>query len=47
MIAPSYVPKEKAPEGALSKATMTQMPMLRLGDVAKRSASESWWGTGN
>ncbi len=46
MIALSYVPKEKAPEGALSKATMTQMQELRLGDVAKRSASEPRRGTG-
>jgi hypothetical protein len=47
MITPSYVPKEKAPEGALSKATMAQMPVLQLGDVAKRSASEPWRGTGS
>jgi hypothetical protein len=43
----SRVPSEKAPEGALSKATMTQLPVLRLGDVAKRSASEPWRGSGS
>jgi hypothetical protein len=37
---------KKAPEGALSGNTMTQMPLLRLGDVAKRSASEPWRGSG-
>jgi len=45
MIALSYVPMKKAPEGALSKTTMTQMSVLRPGDVAKRSASEPWRGT--
>jgi hypothetical protein len=47
MIALSYVAKEKAPEGALSVNTMTQMSVRRLGDVAKRSASEPWRGTGS
>ena len=37
---------KKAPEGAFSKTTMTQMPVPRRGDVAKRSASEPWRGTG-
>jgi hypothetical protein len=37
---------KKAPEGALSGNTMTQMPLPRRGDVAKRSASEPWRGSG-
>jgi hypothetical protein len=37
---------KKAPEGALGGNTMTQMPLLGLGDVAKRSASEPWRGSG-
>jgi len=37
---------KKAPEGALSVNTMTQMPLPRRGDVAKRSASEPWRGSG-
>ena len=37
---------KKAPEGALNGNTMPQMPLLRLGDVAKRSASEPWRGSG-
>ena len=42
---PAY--KQKAPEGALSVNTMTQMPLPRLGDVAERSASEPWRGSGS
>jgi hypothetical protein len=38
--------KQKAPEGALSVITMTQLPVPRQGDVAKRSASEPWRGMG-
>ena len=38
--------KQKAPEGALSVNTMTQLPVPRQGDVAKRSASEPWRGMG-
>jgi hypothetical protein len=41
------VPNDKAPEGALSVNTMTQMPLPRRGDVAKRSASEPWRGSGS
>jgi len=37
---PAITAHEKAPEGALSVNTMTQMPLPRLGDVAERSASE-------
>ena len=37
--------KQKAPEGALSVNTMTQMPLPRRGDVAKRSASEPLRGS--
>jgi len=43
----SRVPIEKAPEGTLSVITMTQLPVPSLGDVAKRSASEPWRGTGS
>jgi hypothetical protein len=39
--------KQKAPEGALSVITTTQMPLPRRGDVAKRSASEPWRGSGS
>jgi hypothetical protein len=39
--------KQKAPEGALCVSSMTQLRVPRQGDVAKRSASESWWGTRN
>ncbi len=41
------VPSEKAPEGALCVSAMTHMPLARLGDVAKRSASEPWRGSGS
>jgi hypothetical protein len=42
-----FEPIDKAPEGALSVNTMTQMPVPRQGDVAKRSASELWRGSGS
>jgi hypothetical protein len=38
---------KKAPEGAFCVSFMTQMPVPRWGDVAKRSASELRQGTGS
>jgi cobalamin synthase len=38
---------KKAPEGAFCVSFMTQLPVPRRGDVAKRSASELRRGTGS